>query len=168
DIRTCDRRRPLRPQRQRAVGTVVEGVHLLVHHVGRSTRRACEERRVLEAGCLDPAAAVEERLLLHRPDDVPPQVLARQDVVRSARSLELAGAHDAFARRSPRNGFDRSSRPSVVGSPWPGYTAVSGPNRSSRARTDASSACQSPPGKSTRPTEPAKRRSPEKSSPSAW
>ena len=82
--------------------------------------------------------------------------------MRPARRLELR-AHPRAARSSPRNGFVSSSRPSVVGSPVARVDDASGPKRSSRRRIESSSVSQSPPGRSTRPTEPAKRRSPEKS-----
>ena len=165
DVGARDRRRPLRAQRERAVAAVLERVHLLVHDVGRLARRALEERRLLEAGRGDARPAVLRALLLDRADHAPPQVVARQDVVRPARRLELGSR--AHARSSARNGLRASSTPSVVSWPWPGWTTVSGGSRSASIRTEASSVSQSAPGRSTRPTEPAKRRSPLKSSPSA-
>ncbi len=91
DVGAGDRRRSLRPKRQRPVGSVGERVHLLVDDVGRLAGGAGEEGRVLEAGRLDPAPAVERGLHLHRPDHVPPQSLAGQDVVGPARRLEALG-----------------------------------------------------------------------------
>ena len=117
-----DRRRPLGPERQRAVAPVGEGVHLLVDHVRAFAGRAREERRILEAGRLDPPPAVEGRQVFHLADEPPPRVVRRQDVVRPARRLERG--HEA--RSSARNGLPASSAPSVVGGPWPGNTSVSG------------------------------------------
>src|SRR5204862_1159601 len=154
-------------QRQGELRLVFEGVHLLVDDVGGLAGRPSEQARVLEAGRLDPPPAVGRRLFLHRPHDVPPEVLRRQDVVRPTRRLELAAAHCDAARSSCKNGLVSSSRPSVVIDPWPGYTSVSGPNRSSRPWIDSRSVCQSAPGRSTRPTDCSKRRSPENSLPSA-
>src|SRR3954453_22785021 len=49
---------------------------------------------------------------------------------------------------------------------WPGWTVVSGGSVSTSVRIDSSSVGQSPPGRSTRPTEPWKRTSPENPTPS--
>src|SRR5207253_7509050 len=163
DVGAGDRRGSLRPQRERAAAPVLERVHLLVHDVGGLARRALEEGCLLEPGRVDARPAVLRALLLDRADQVPPQPVARQDVVRPARSLE--GRAHASARSSARNGLRASSTPSVVSGPCPGWTTVSGGNRSESMRTEASSVSQSAPGRSTRPTEPAKRRSPLKSSP---
>src|SRR5262249_52949046 len=162
DVGARDRGGSLRPQRERPVTAVHERVHLLVHDVGRLSRRALEKSRLLEAGRGDARPAVLPALLLDRADHAPPQVVARQDVVRPARRLEL-GAH-APARSSARNGLRASSTPSVVSWPWPGWTTVSGGSRSASIRTEASSVSQSAPGRSTRPTEPANSRSPLNSS----
>ena len=59
DVRPADRRRAFGPERERAVGAVGEGVHLLLHDVGARAGRAREERRVLEDRRHDPAVAVE-------------------------------------------------------------------------------------------------------------
>src|SRR3954467_14707563 len=161
-----DRRRSLGPQRERAVAAVDERVHLFVHDVGGLARRALEQGRVLEPGRGDPSPSVLRALLLHGSDHTPPQVVAWQDVVRPARRLETS-AH-ACARSSARNGLRESSTPSVVSGPWPGWTPVSGGSRSASIRTEAISVSQSAPGRSTRPTEPAKSRSPLNSSAAAW
>ncbi len=138
DVSARDRRRSLGPQRERAVAAIHERVHLLVHDVGGLARRALEEARVLEPGRGDPRPAVLRALLLDRADHAPPQVIAREDVVRPARRLELA-AHapgspeaarssgrasaawpptlPASARSSARNGLRASSTPSVVSGP---------------------------------------------------
>ena len=92
DVRARDRRRPFRSQRERTLAAVLEGVHLLVDDVGRLSRRALEQRRVLEPGRRDARPAVLRALLLDRADDAPPQMVARQDVVRPARRLELRHA----------------------------------------------------------------------------
>src|SRR5207244_12756005 len=119
DVRARDRRGALRPERERALAPVLEGVHLLVHDVGRRARRPLEQRRVLEARRLDARPAVLRALLLDRPDDVPPETVGGQDVVRPAWRLELL-AHDASARSSAKNGLRASSIPRVVSGPWPG------------------------------------------------
>ena len=48
DVRAGDRRRALRPERQRAVASVRECVHLFLDDVGAPAGRAREEPRVLE------------------------------------------------------------------------------------------------------------------------
>src|SRR3712207_8698810 len=53
EIRAADRRRRLRPERQRTAAAVLERVHLLLHDVGARASRAREQVRVLEAGGVD-------------------------------------------------------------------------------------------------------------------
>ncbi len=114
DVRPADRRSALGAERQRPVGAVGEGVHLLLDDVGADARRAREELGVLEDGRLDAPVAVERAETLHLADDALPQrLLRREDVVRAARSLEL------HARSSARNGLRASSPPSVVDGPCP-------------------------------------------------
>src|SRR6185436_214847 len=172
DVRAADRRGALGPERERAVGAVGEGVHLLLHHVGARTGGAREERRVLEHRRHDPPGAVQPAEALDLLCDVlPGGHLVRDDVMGPAWPLDLpAAAHPAAfrsaSRSSARNGFRASSAPSVVDGPWPGCRAVSRGKRSASVPIDASSVGQSPPGRSVRPTEPANSTSPERSTPS--
>src|SRR5262249_22608615 len=109
--------------------------------------------------------AVQVAQLLELLDDAPPAwKLLGTDVVRAPLGLEAR--HDA--RSSARNGLRASSSPSVVIGPCPGYTTVSAGNVSASDPVDARRGSQSPPARSVRPTEPAKRTSPEKRQPSAW
>ena len=170
DVGPADRRRALRPERQRPVGAVGEAVHLLLHDVGALPGGAGEERRVLEHGRQDLAVAVQraETLDLAR-DALPERHLRGDDVVGAARSLDPA-AHGCAraARSSARNGFRGELR---------GERRLAGRGRDARrcragrrrAATpiDACRMPQSPPGRSVRPTEPANRTSPEKRWPSA-
>jgi hypothetical protein len=91
DVGPADRRGSLGPEGERAVAPVGERVHLLAHDVRRRARGAGEQARILEAGRLDAPPAVQRGLRLHRVDDVPPQRVARQDVVRPAGGLEPLG-----------------------------------------------------------------------------
>ena len=116
DVRTADRRRALRPQRQRTAAAILEGVHLLLDDVGALTRRPLEELRVLEPGSLDAGVAVQRAQALHLPrHGLPQRLFGRKDVVRSARRLDAR-----HARSSARKGFRSSSAPSVVSGPCPG------------------------------------------------
>ena len=172
EVGARDRRGAFGTKRQRAVAAVGEGVHLLVHDVGRLARRAREEPGVLEAGRLDAAPAVERGHLLHRANELPPRCVVRQHVVRAARRLELllASRLRRPARRAARAGTGSSRARGRASSP--GRARDGRPSRAETGRAaPAPSRAASPslrPGRSTRPTEPAKSRSPEKSSPSAW
>src|SRR5439155_8744369 len=149
---------------QRPAPSVVERVRLLLHDVGALARRAHDQAGVLDGGCVDPPVAVEATHLFHRCHNAATQGLRRgKDVRHPARRLELR----AQALSSARYGFRSRSAPSVVAGPCPGYTVVSGGKRSVRIRADSISVSQSPPARSTRPTELAKMRSPEKRQPSA-
>ena len=100
DVGAADRRRALRAERQRPVGAVGEAVHLLLHDVGALPGRARKQRRVLEHRREDLAVAVEraEPLDLAR-DALPERHLGGDDVVRPARTLDLA-AHRVRLRRA--------------------------------------------------------------------
>ena len=90
----------LRAQGQRPVGAVGEVVHLLLDHVRALPGRACKEGGVLEDGREHLAVAVKraEPLDLTR-DALPERHLGGDDVVRPARTLDLA-AHRACPRRA--------------------------------------------------------------------
>src|SRR6185503_1919996 len=76
-----------------------------------------------------------------------------QPVERAAGRLEGVAQR---ARTASRNGFVARSRPSVVEGPWPGWIGTSSPTWSYSPRIDCSSTAQDEPGKSVRPTAPAK------------
>src|SRR6185312_9665398 len=172
DVRAADRRGALGPERERAVGAIGEGVHLLLHHVRACAGRTCEQRGVLEHRRDDPPVSVQPAEPLDLPcDALPGGHLGRDHVMGPAWPLDLrAPAHPAAfrsaSRSSARNGLCASSAASVVEGPWPGWTAVPGGKRSASVLIDASSVGQSPPGRSVRPTEPANSTSPESSTPS--
>src|SRR5262249_46305128 len=113
DVRADDRRRRLRPQRERAVAPVGERVHLLAYDVRGFSGRAAEELRVFERRCVQAPVAVQRAELLELPDDPPPaRLFGREYVVRSPRRFELQ-----VARNSVKKGLRASSSPSVVGGP---------------------------------------------------
>ena len=87
EVRTDDRRRRLGPERQRAVATVGERVHLLRDDVRPVARGADEELGVLEDRCIDRPIAVERAQLFEaRDDERPERLLGREDVVRPPRT----------------------------------------------------------------------------------
>ena len=117
DVRARDRRRPFRPQRERAPAAVGERVRLLLHDVRPRARRSDDQVGVLEPRRLDRPVAVDAADLLHRRrHPAPARLFGREDVVRAARRLELR----RHARSSARYGLRSSSAPSVVGGPCPG------------------------------------------------
>ena len=112
-VRSADRRRCFRAQRQGSVASVGERVRLLLHDVGAPARRPDDQIRVLEGGCVDAPVPVEGRDVLHLPrHPFPERLLGREDVVGAARRLEAR-----HARSSARNGFRSSSAPIVVSGP---------------------------------------------------
>ena len=122
DVGATDRRRPLGPQRQRAVGAVGEAVHLLLDDVGSLARGARKQRRVLEHGRQHLAVAVEpaQSLDLAR-HALPERHLCRNDVVGPAWSLDPVAHRSVRSPRSPaRKGFVARSAARVVSGPWPG------------------------------------------------
>ena len=142
EVGAHDGRRALGPQRQLAAAAIGERVHLLADDVGGVARRAREERRVLErrrddlaeAGALEDAHGGLD-------DELPQRDARRQPVDRGD-----GGAHGlAHRRSSSRNGLEARSSPSVVGSPCPDKTGVSGGNSSSSDAMLACSVGQSPP-----------------------
>ncbi len=167
DVGAADRRGALRPQRQRATPAIGERVRLLLDDVGALARCADDQVGVLDPGRVDPAVAVERG----RPPPSSPvthrqlRLLGREDVVRAARRLERAASRAQLReervalelgaerrRRAVARVHDRLRREAL----------------GERARRTRASVSQSPPGRSTRPTEPAKRTSPENRQPSAW
>jgi hypothetical protein len=133
DVGPADRRRSLRPQRQRAARGVGEREHLLAHDVRRLAHAAGEQLRRLERRRLDPlvAGALEDapRACLQCRACL---CLLAKHVERAPRRFDLGDAQltDAVAsgtttawlaeRSSARNGFVSRSRPSVVMPMWPG------------------------------------------------
>ena len=122
-VRTNDRRRGLRPQRQRAAAAVLERVHLLLDDFGAGARRAGEDLGVLERGRIDPPVAVQPADVLRRSDGPPPRgLLGRNDVVGAARRLKHCcaaprGTGSVRARRPASSaGRGRSRRRSRAGS----------------------------------------------------
>ena len=169
EVRARDRRRALGPQRQRPVAAVGEVVHLLVHDVGGLARRAREEPRVLESRRLDASPAVERGHLLHharRAATTRHRSAGRRASRAEPGTSSLTSARSA--RSSRRNGFVCSSRPSVVAGPCPGRTTVSGRKPVEQRAHRVEQRLPVASGRSTRPTDPANSRSPEKSSPSRW
>ena len=118
-------------------------------------------------GRLDPPVAVALGDLGERADDLlPERLVGRQDVVRPARRLELRGS-----LRAARSSREERVRLELAAERrrrrrGPGRRRRRGRSGRARRRTESSSVSQSPPGRSTRPTEPSKRRSPEKTAPS--
>ena len=116
EVGARDRGGRLGPQRQRAAAAVLEGVHLLLHHIRAFAGGAGEERGVLEHRRLDRAVAVEGAQPLGLARDEPPEwLLGREEVVGAARRLEAR--HEA--RNGARKGLRSSSTPMVVGGPCP-------------------------------------------------
>ena len=91
DVRAADRRRALRPQGQRPVRAVREGVHLLLHDVGARARRAREECRVLEDRCHDPPVAVQAAQPLDLARDALPAAASRPGRRRACRAAARFG-----------------------------------------------------------------------------
>ena len=71
----ADGRSRLGAQSEGAPALVLEGVHLLLDHVGPGAGRPLEELRVLEDRSLDPSVAVERAELLGLPRDPLPERL---------------------------------------------------------------------------------------------
>ena len=87
----ADARRVLRPQGQRFVAPVGEGVHLLGDDVGRLADAAREELGELEDGRRHLAVAIETRHVARRVDDVrEAPVLVGKKVVRATHGLHFA------------------------------------------------------------------------------
>ena len=75
-------RRTFGPQCDRAPAFVVEGIHFLLHHVGRFTYRALKQARILKNGRADLPEAVHGALAAHDVlDHLPVFALARKDVL---------------------------------------------------------------------------------------
>ncbi len=131
-----------------------------------SPHRTCGRRaRCPRKRGLDAAVAVERAEPLRLAEREPPErLLGRQDVVRPPRRLELHGARELGQERVARELVaERRRRRRVRGRrPSPAGSAPTS------ARIEPRSVSQSAPGRSVRPTEPAKRTSPEKRQPSAW
>ena len=135
DVGATDWRGPLGPQRERALGGVLEGEHLLAHDVGRLADAAGEQLGGLERGRLDPlvAGALEQRAGAGLERGAHVRLLA-EHVIRAARRFELgraqlpaaeesgalAAARGTRSRSSARKGLVSRSRPSVVTPMWPG------------------------------------------------
>ena len=169
DVGAADRRGALGPQRQRAAAAVVEAVHLLLHDVGGLADAAGEQLGGLEVGRLDAVVAggAEDALACLRRSRRRSLSCGRTSKVPRgawiiAAPPSVLGGSRSGAASSRRNGLVARSRPSVVAPMWPGIDAVSAGNSSISDSIEASSVGQSPPGRSTRPTEPWKRTSPEK------
>ena len=156
DVRAADRRGALRAQRQRPVGAVGEVVHLLLHDVRALPGRAREERRVLEDGREHLAVAVEraEPLDLAR-DALPERHLGGDDVVRPARTLDLAAhcccpgraevGEKRVAGRAPRRGSSR-------GRGRDGRSCRADTRRGARRSTPAARPSPRPEGRCGRPS----------------
>ena len=79
---------------------------------------------------------------------------------RSLTGPRPGGAGRRPAAASARYGLVARSRPIVVAGPWPGSTTVSSSSGRTTSRSERSIASHEPPGRSTRPTEPANSTSP--------
>ena len=169
EVGAADRGRPLRPQGEAALALVLEGEHLLADDVGRLADAALEQVGVLEDRRRD-------RLVAGAGEDLgggafqprPRARLLGQDVEGPARVPGTCSPSAATLRRpalppasrgtdwsrarrrassAPCGRDGRRSRPGRCRAGWPIEASRVGP---------------SPPGRSTRPTEPWKRTSPEK------
>ena len=111
DVGAAHRRRPLRPQRERAPGAVRERVHLLLHDVSGLPHAAREQLGRLERRGLDPAVAgsLEDPLGVGF-EHLAARSFLRKHVERAARSLN---PHQ-LAASSRKNGLVARSCPSVV------------------------------------------------------
>src|SRR5262249_35307680 len=160
------RRGALRAQRQRAARAVVEREHLLADDVRRLADRAREQLGRLERRRLDPfmAGTLEDRPRAGLQRAASARLLA-EHVEGAARRFDLRdaqlpaavapGAEAGIAERSSaRDGFVSRSRSSVVTPTCPGSTTVFPGNARSSSPIERSSVAQSPPGRSTRPTDP--------------
>ena len=156
----------LRAQRQRAAAAVVEGVHLLRDDVGGLAHPAGEDGGLLEHRRLDVAVA--------RPAQRRGQRVADGE---EARGVRRQGVERALRARSGRSqprpaALRRRRRPRPGRGSWPARARSSSPGRGRAARpsrrpaagrrraASASIASHDPPGRSTRPTEPANSTSP--------
>ena len=169
DVGAADRRRPLRAECEHASAPVLERVRLLLHDVRALSGRAENQARVLEGRRRDPPVPVEGTDPRPPRQPLPRRLLGREDVVRAARGLEASRscrASGAAAAR-PGTGCAQARR---RGS-WAGRGRNRRRSRAGSARRGGGSSraasSQSPNGRSTRPTDPANRTSPEKSAPSA-
>src|SRR5207247_2751548 len=72
EVGAHDRRRRLRPKRERPIAAVGERVHLLPHHVRALTRSPAEELRVLEHRRVQAPVSVERAQLRELPDNLLP------------------------------------------------------------------------------------------------
>ena len=173
EVGAADRRRPLRPQGQAAPALVLEGEHLLADDVGGAADAALEQLGVLEGRRRDRlvAGAGEDRrggALDPRPRAAPARAARR-------RSRGVPGTCWPWLRRPYSTGGRSPTAPASRGTGWwrarrPASSSPCGRDRrrsrpeweSSRVPIDSISVGPSPPGRSTRPTEPWKRTSPEK------
>ena len=154
----------LRAQGHRAAAAVVEGVHLLRHDVGGLTHAAGEDGGVLEDRRLHvavaPPAAVARSACRGRPGTAPSPAAGRRTCPWGARrSLKSAALRRRRPRPPPDTGLLARSRP--TSSPGRGRAArrcrrpAAGRRRAARPASS-----HEPPGRSTRPTEPANSTSP--------
>src|SRR4051794_32184147 len=152
-------------QRDRPAAAVGERVHLLGDDVGRLPHPAGEHRGVLERRRLDVAVPGPAQRRGQRVPDGQELVRRRwQGVERSLGSPHGLGHHSprpfGAEAASARYGLVARSRPIVVAGPCPGRTTVSSSSGRTTSRSEVSIASQDPPGRSTRPTEPANSTSP--------
>src|SRR5659263_657923 len=103
----------------------------------------------------------DSALLAQRADDL--ARLVRRDPPGDPEDDLLARERGHLPASSPvKNGFPRISSPTVVTGPCPGKRMVSPGNVKIFSRTERSSSSSEPPGRSVRPMDPSKMRSPTK------
>src|SRR5579884_2967124 len=161
DVGSAHGRGSLGAQRERAATRVSERVHLLLNDVRDLTHGPDEQLRGLKGRGFDPlvprGAQNAPGLGFQR---IAPGSVLSEHVHGAARGLYgFAQGREVSSRRK---GLVARSRPSVVIPMWPGYTVASGEKDSISVSIELSSVGQSPPCKSTLPTEPWKSTSPEK------
>src|SRR5438067_1220651 len=160
--------RPLGPQGERVIASVHERVHLLVHDVGGLTDAALEQVGVFEhrrdraavAGALEDVCTK----LLEGPE---PFGSGRQEILRAPGLFHRPRRRGSSPRASAiTNGLVRRSTPTAVSGPCPLKITTSSSIGSTTRRIESIRSSSEPPGKSERPIEPWKMRSPENRMPS--